>query len=32
MARFSECTVNCAPKSLDTADIVREAIERSLNR
>jgi hypothetical protein len=26
MARSSECTGECAPKALDTADIVRDAI------
>jgi hypothetical protein len=28
MALFSECSLNCARKVLDTADIVREAMLR----
>jgi len=28
MALFSECSLKCARKKLDTADIVREAIYR----
>jgi hypothetical protein len=30
MALFSECSLECASKLLDTADIVREAIYRQL--
>ena len=30
MARSSECTGECVPKVLDTADIVRDAIYRQL--
>ena len=30
MALFSECSLRCARKVLDTADIVREAIYRQL--
>jgi len=30
MALFSECSLECASKLLDTADIVREAIYRHL--
>ena len=30
MALFSECSLKCARKKLDTADIVREAIYRQL--
>jgi hypothetical protein len=30
MALFSECSLQCARKVLDTADIVREAIFRQL--
>jgi hypothetical protein len=30
MARFSECSLECASKLLDTTDIVREAICRQL--
>jgi len=30
MALFSECSLKCARKVLDTADIVREAIYRQL--
>jgi len=31
MALFSECSLRCARKVLDTADIVREAIFRQLH-
>jgi len=31
MALFSECSLECASKLLDTADIVREAIYRQLS-
>jgi hypothetical protein len=31
MALFFECTLSCAQKLLDTADIVREAIFRQLS-
>jgi len=30
MALFSECSLRCARKVLDTADIVREAISQQL--
>jgi hypothetical protein len=30
MALFSECSLECASKLLDTADIVREAVYRQL--
>jgi hypothetical protein len=32
MALFSECMVKYAPRSLDTADIVRDACLRQLNQ
>jgi hypothetical protein len=32
MARSSECTDECAPKVLDTADIVRDEMLRQSNR
>jgi hypothetical protein len=32
MALFSECSLKCARKVLDTADIVREAIFHQLSR
>jgi hypothetical protein len=31
MALFSECSLECASKLLDTADIVREAIFQQLS-
>jgi len=31
MALFSECSLKCARKVLDTADIVREAMFRQLS-